>query len=188
MAFEPVIVTNGSVVVACNAGASELFGYQSQDGLVGQGVRSLIDGHFEPSVVIDADGGVRKASERDLVFAKVKNENSVKKGAIVKTKEWKHGGNCFYTITIVDISILRIANSKRMLQPKMGILDVGVGAKHQTALFNNLSQMADALPSLIWVASQGGELLYQNRRVKDVFGVDTITECWQVSSKLSSNG
>ncbi|KAJ9082646.1 hypothetical protein DSO57_1002592 [Entomophthora muscae] len=178
-AFEPVIITNGVNVVACNRGAVDLFAYRSKKELLALSVRELIDLHFQPTVVADGEGNTRAACEKDITFAKVKNENSIKQAANVNTKTWNSENIKYHTISIVDIPIVRAANKKRLLRLDKALLNFSSAKKFQVALLSNLTQMADALPSLVWIVSHTGELLYQNDQVMQVFGVDTVNGSWQ---------
>ncbi|KAI9297896.1 hypothetical protein K502DRAFT_323061, partial [Neoconidiobolus thromboides FSU 785] len=40
--------------------------------------------------------------------------------------------------------------------------------------------MADTLPSMIWIMGNQGDVHYQNTKVLETFGVNTISEGWGV--------
>lgn len=181
MAFEPVIVTDGMKVVACNQGAAELFGYASKEDFIGLGVREMIDLHFEPTLVVEEDGGVRRALEEDVTFARAKSDDSVKQTAVVSAKQWHVGSRGYYTIAVRSISVVRIANERRMLQPNTALLNFATTERYQQCQLSVLSQMTDALPGMVWVVSRVGEVLYINRQVMQVFGVATVDEPWVVT-------
>ncbi|KAJ9060781.1 hypothetical protein DSO57_1027174 [Entomophthora muscae] len=178
-AFEPIIVTDGEKVMTCNERVVKIFGYGSKEELLQLTMRQIINLHFEPSMMINEQGKECPASISSLTFANVKNDDCIKQAAAVKIKKWRIDGKCFYTIAIRDIPIIRLANERSLFKNKCALLDFDNEPQLQTRLLTRFAQMADALPSLVWIVSCGGEVLYQNIRVKEVFGVDTTLESWK---------
>lgn len=169
--FEPIIICDDFMPLDCNDRVAKLFGFKSKYELLSQPIRKIIEAHFTPSITTTKEGLIRPAEIPELIFAKVVNPGSLKQTANVKTKNWSLNGKRFYSIAIKDIPIIKLASSKdknqRSSQPCTAnvpftrtFVDSEFEPHIQSRLLNQFSQMANALPSLVWIVTQSGEVLY----------------------------
>ncbi|KAI9297851.1 hypothetical protein K502DRAFT_323046 [Neoconidiobolus thromboides FSU 785] len=180
--FEPVVVCDDWRPLACNQRLIEVFKYKKEAEIVCQPIQDFMRKHFTPKEVFEK-GQNRQVKIADLTYAMVSNSDMSEKMAIVKTKEWHFENRTYYTISIRDVPILKFAQKEWMPietenNPMRNMVSDINEPQLESRLLSEFALLADAIPVMVWICGREGEIYYANRRVKETWGIDVLSEPW----------
>lgn len=183
--FEPVLVCDEWRPLACNTRLLEVFQYREESQVTCQPIREFINRHFTPKEV-QTNGVNRQVHINELTYAIVSHSDMSEKMAIVKVKRWEFEARPYYTISIRDVHILKLLNKEAFPQPQEDItlpqastFDPVDEPQLESRLLREFSLLADAIPVMVWICGREGEIYYANKRVKEIWGCDVLTETWE---------
>lgn len=183
--FEPVLVCDEWRPLACNTRLLEVFQYREEAQVTCQPIRDFINRHFTPKEV-QTNGVNRQVHIMELTYAIVSHSDMSEKMAIVKVKRWEFEARPYYTISVRDVHILKLLNKEANPQPLEDItlpqancFDPVDEPQLESRLLREFSLLADAIPVMVWICGREGEIYYANKRVKEIWGCDVLSETWE---------